>query len=92
MPSSTRSREGGAMTTIANDMDKLIGFLCHGKTQTLVNLRFFRGDRDIISPEELCRVAHSALEQRRLNLATVSKDPPDGDGEPVDVQAVVDSL
>ena len=78
--------------TMANNMDRLLAFLCHGETQKLVNLKFFRGDRDIISPEELCREAHSALEQKRLNLATVSKDPPDGEGEPVDVQAVVDSL
>ncbi len=78
--------------TTANEMDKLLAFLCHGETQKLVNLKFFRGDRDIISPDEICRQAHSALEQKRLNQATVSPDPPDGDGEPVDVQTVVDSL
>ena len=78
--------------TTANEMDNLLTFLCHGETQKLVNLKFFRGDRDIISPEELCRQAHSALEQKRLKLATVSAHPPDGDGDPVDVQTVVDSL
>lgn len=78
--------------TMANNMDRLLAFLCHGEKQKLVNLKFFRGDRDIISTEELCQEAHSALEQKRANLATISRDPPDGDGEPVDVQTVVDSL
>jgi hypothetical protein len=78
--------------TTANEMDKLLHFLCHGETHKLANLKFFRGERDLIAPEELCRQAHSALEQKRLNLATVSAHPPDGDGEPVDVQTLVDSL
>ena len=78
--------------TTANEMDKLLAFLCNGETHKLANLKFFRGDRDIISQEELCRVAHSALEQKRLKLSVASEHPPDGDGEPVDVQAMVDSL
>ena len=50
MPGATRCCEDGAMTTTANEMDKLLTFLCHGETQKLANLKFFRGDRDLISP------------------------------------------
>ncbi len=80
------------MPPAVTEMDNLLKFLCHGDTQKLVNLKFFRGDRDLVSSEELCHEVHSALEQKRLNLAAVTADPPDGDGEPVDVQALVDSL
>jgi hypothetical protein len=82
------------MTTATSetDMDQLLKFLCHGEEQTLVNLKFFRGDRDLVAPEELCHEVHSALEQRRLNLAVVSSDPPDVDGEPVDVRELVANL
>jgi hypothetical protein len=82
------------MTTAASDteMDQLLKFLCHGEEHELENLKFFRGDRELVAPEELCHEVHSALEQRRLNLATVSQDPPDVEGEPVDVRELVANL
>ena len=82
------------MTTAASDteMDQLLKFLCHGEGHELVNLKFFRGDRVLVAPEELCREVHSALEQRRLNLAVVSQDPPDVEAEPVDVRERVANL
>ena len=82
------------MTTATSDteMDQLLKFLCHGEEQALVNLKFFRGDRELVAPEELCHEVHSALEQRRLKLAVVTTNPPDADGEPVDVRELVDNL
>lgn len=82
------------MTTAAteNEMAQLLKFLCHGEGQELENLKFFRGDRDLVAPEELCHEVHSALEQRRLNLAVISQDPPDVDTEPVDVRELVANL
>ena len=57
------------VTTAAseNDMDDLLQLLCHGEEQTLVNLKFFRGDRELVATEELRHEVHSALEQRHLN-------------------------
>ena len=74
------------------DMDQLLKFLCHGEERELVNLKFFRGDRDLVAPEELCHEVHTALEQRRLNLAVISPYPPDVEGEPVDVKELVANL
>lgn len=78
--------------TTATEMDRLLTFLCHGDAQKLVNLKFFRGERDLVSPEELCQQVHAALEQKRVGLAIVSEDPPDGEGEPVDVKELVNNL
>lgn len=82
------------MTTATSDtdMDQLLKFLCHREEQTLVNLKFFRGDRDLVAPEELTHELHSALEQRRLNLAVITTEPPDAEGEPVDVRELVANL
>lgn len=80
------------MTTAATDMDQLLKFLCHGDEQRLVNLKLLRGDRVLVAPEELCHEVHSALEQKRLNLARISAEPPDVDGDPVDVRELVANL
>lgn len=82
------------MTTATSDteMDQLLKFLCHEEGRALVNLKFFRGDRELVATDDLCREIHSALEQCQLNLAAISSDAPDMDGEPVDVRERVANL
>ena len=38
----------------------------------LRNIKFFRGDRELVSEEEFCHQAHSAAMQERMGKARVS--------------------
>ncbi|BAB49066.1 hypothetical protein [Mesorhizobium japonicum] len=41
----------------------------------LVNVKFFRGDKDLIEPNELCDQAHSASLQRKMDGDTLDGAP-----------------
>lgn len=82
----------GTLLCIAFIVVRFTPRLHYGEEQALVNLKFFRGDRDLVATEELCHEVHTALEQRHLNLAVISSEPPDGLGEPVDVRELVANL
>lgn len=48
-----------------------------GHGEDLINVKFFRGNRDdVISAEEIKEQARKAVMQRRLGIADVSKEAP----------------
>lgn len=53
--------------------ERLLALLFEQEGSTLVDIKFFRGDADVISEEELCAQVHSALLQRRTGIAKASK-------------------
>ena len=55
----------------------------------LEEIRRLYADVDALTTNPVFVVVHSALEQKRLKLATESVEPPDVDGEPVDVRDLV---
>lgn len=58
-----------------------------GHDMELVNIKFFRGNRDdVITAEEICAEAHSAIMQRRMGTATVTREAPKSTKPPMDVQ------
>jgi hypothetical protein len=50
----------------------LIGLLFGQEGRSLENVKFFRGDRAVISEEEFCDQVHSGLLQRKMGRAKVS--------------------
>lgn len=52
--------------------DATLALLFGQEGMTLENIKFFRGDRDVISEEELCAQVHSGLMQMRMGKADVS--------------------
>jgi hypothetical protein len=74
------------------DREKDIAKLLFGGGQKAVNVKFFRGSRDLISVEELLKEVHSALMQRKLKPASVSKEPPKSDQPTVKVRELVAAL
>jgi hypothetical protein len=59
-----------AMST--REKERLMSFLFEREHVTLINFKFFRGDRDVVSEEELYKQVHSALFQERMGRASVS--------------------
>ncbi|KAI94440.1 hypothetical protein T281_10975 [Rhodomicrobium udaipurense JA643] len=66
--------------------------LLAGKEGTLQNVKFFRGDRDLISVDEIEQEIRSAHVQRTMGLAIISHKFPDSDTPQVDVRELVQSL
>ena len=77
---------------MATREDKLLSFLFAGNGRTLENIKFFRGDRDLISAEELEAQVHSALMQKKAGRADVNPDFPDVHVVTVDVREFVAQL
>ena len=50
--------------------------LLFGEGVELVNFKCFRGDREDVSEDDIKTEIHSALMQKRMQRAVVSKDPP----------------
>ena len=51
--------------------------LLFGQDNSLVNIKFFRGEKDVVSEEEFCEQVHSALMQRHIGTAVVSDSFPE---------------
>lgn len=66
--------------------------LLAGKHGRLTNIKFFRGDRDLVSAENIEEQMRSALVQKKSGRADVSEKFPDSETKPVDVQTFVSSL
>jgi hypothetical protein len=59
----------------------------------LVDMKFFRGLRnDVITAEEICAQAHSAIMQHRMGTADVSREAPKSTHPSVDVREFVAKL
>lgn len=71
------------------DLEALLG--ADGGHQ-LLNVKFFRGSRDLISVEEFRKEFRSALMQRKMKTATVSKSPPKSAHEAINVREFVANL
>lgn len=72
------------------DTDALIDLLQGGGTT--VNVKFFRGSRDIITSEEFRREIHSALMQKKMRTATVTKNAPASKHPKIDLREFVAAL
>jgi hypothetical protein len=59
---------------------------------TLENVKFFRGSRDMITVEEFQKEFHSALLQKKLKKASVSKDAPKSKVPEIDLKEFVATL
>ena len=57
-----------------------------------VNVKFFRGSRDLISAEEFKRQLKSALMQRKMRTASVDKVAPKSAHPVIDVSEFVKTL
>ena len=66
--------------------------LLAGKHGELVNVKLFRGDKDLVTAEEIEEQMRSALMQKKLGRASVNKHFPDSETAPIDVMALVNSL
>ena len=54
------------------EKEKLSAFLFDREDRKVVNIKFFRGPRDLVSTEELCAQVHSAFMQKRMGKARVT--------------------
>jgi len=63
--------EDGAMNT-RGKKDRMMSFLFGRKGVVLRNIKFFRGDRELVSEEEFCHQVHSAVMQERMGKARTS--------------------
>jgi hypothetical protein len=73
-------------------IDSVKDRLFSGRYGELVNIRFFRGTRELIALEDFHKEVHSALVQRETNRATVSSEPVYSSAPPIDVRAYVAKL
>jgi hypothetical protein len=73
-----------------NDLELLLAG-DDGKRE-LVNVKFFRGSKDVITVEEFRREFRSALMQRKIKTAVVSKTAPTSEHPPIDVREFVTAL
>jgi len=71
--------------------DRMMSFLFGREGVVLRNIKFFRGDRDLVTEEEFCHQAHSAVMQERMGKARVSPEFQD-DTPTVSVRAFVSTL
>ncbi len=66
--------------------------LIAGKHGNLVNIKLFRGDRELVCAEELENQIRSAILQVKMGQADVSCDFPDSKTAPRDIAELVASL
>lgn len=66
--------------------------LLAGKGGTLQNIKFFRGDRDLVSAHEIEEQICSAHTQRTMGRAIVTDKFPNSETTPIDVAELVSSL
>ena len=59
--------------------DTTLTALLSKEGSALINVKFFRGDRDLISKDEMTEQAHSALTQHKMGTATVTSTIDEGD-------------
>ena len=80
MPMNEQGKKAGLLTLL---------FEQEGKT--LENIKFFRGERDVVSEDEFCNQVHSGLLQRRMGTAVVSDGFPE-DERSLNVEEFVSTL
>lgn len=66
--------------------------LLAGKDGTLHNIKFFRGDRELVSAHEIEEQVRSAHMQKAIGRATITDKFPDTETLKVDVTELVKSL
>lgn len=62
------------------------------KRRQLVNVKFCRGNQDVISEQEFHKQIHSIAMQKRLNPGLATSQPPQSGLPPVDVREFVAKL
>lgn len=72
-----------------HEKNSLMDCLFSGQDMKLRNIKFFRGSRDLISPQELRAEAHSALMQKRVKSTIGSAEAPRSKQPEIDVRAFV---
>ena len=55
--------------TMTGKKDRMMSFLFGREGVVLRNIKFFRGDRELVSEEEFCHQVHSAVMQERMGKA-----------------------
>jgi hypothetical protein len=74
------------------DREKDVAKLLFSGEQKAVNIKFFRGSRDLISVDEFLKEVHSALMQRKLGSAVATKEPPKSTQPKINVREFVAAL
>lgn len=69
-----------------SEKERLLHTLFESENREHLNLKFFRGFSDDISPEDLCREANSAIFQVEAGLVEVRPAFGDSDRKVVDVR------
>ncbi len=69
-----------------SEKQRLLDTLFKTEGREHLNLKFFRGGSDSISPDALCREANSAIFQHESGLAEVRDGFGDGQGRTVDLR------
>lgn len=72
-----------------HNMDGLLSLISGKRGGELVNIKLFRGDRELVCAEELENQIHSAAVQLQMGKAKVSAEFPDSPTEPRDVRALL---
>lgn len=57
-----------------SEQSKLLSFFFEGGDKNLVNVKLFRGLRDLVSQDDLCAQVHSAFMQKRMGKAKVTTE------------------
>jgi hypothetical protein len=78
-------------TTEQGKKAALVTLLFGQDGRTLENVKFFRGDRDLVTEEEFCDQVHSGLLQRKMGRAIVSESFTEEDRS-LDVDSFVATL
>lgn len=75
-----------------HERDGVVSCLFSGQDKTLLNMKFFRGDRDVISEAEFRAEVCSIEQQKKLSVAKRSSHAPRSEREPIDVRDFVATI
>jgi len=75
----------------AKEKERLMSLLFDRGGVVLRNIKFFRGERDLVTEEELCHQVHSALMQERMGRVVASA-PQHDPAQTVNVRGFVAAL
>jgi hypothetical protein len=69
---SKRPQNKDSIMAMTGKKDRMMSFLFGREGVVLRNIKFFRGDRELVSEEEFCHQVHSAVMQERMGKARVT--------------------
>jgi len=75
-----------------HEKDGLTACLFSRQDMKLRNIKFFRGEADVISAEDFRRQSCSTIEQQKTGQATRNSGPTRSDVAPLDVRAYVANM